>query len=95
MDALAVVQVAKEGLIEQAADLAEKEALRGYGRASSLAAALTVGATLMASADSALCEARRTPRALRRQPTRVLTGAAHPTRPWTRRRCATGPRTRG
>lgn len=55
MDALAVVQVT-EGLIEQAADLAEKEALRGYD-AVHLAAALTVGATLMASADSALCEA--------------------------------------
>ncbi len=45
-----------EALIVGAADLAEAEALRGYG-AVHLAAAVTVGATVFASADSELCAA--------------------------------------
>jgi hypothetical protein len=45
-----------EDLIERAADLAEEEALRGYD-AVHLAAALTIEATVMTSADSALCDA--------------------------------------
>jgi predicted nucleic acid-binding protein len=44
-----------ENLIEQAADLAEEEALRGYG-AVHLAAALTIEATVMTSADAVLCD---------------------------------------
>lgn len=45
-----------EGLVADAADLAESEALRGYD-AVHLAAALTVEAAILTSADSALCEA--------------------------------------
>ncbi len=45
-----------EGLIELAADLAEDEQLRGYD-AVHLAAALTVEAEILTSADTALCEA--------------------------------------
>ena len=44
------------GLIVDAADLAEAEALRGYD-AVHLAAAVTVGATVFTSADSELCAA--------------------------------------
>ena len=43
-------------LIGQAADLAEEEAVRGYD-AVHLAAALTIEATVMTSADAALCDA--------------------------------------
>jgi predicted nucleic acid-binding protein len=45
-----------EDLIELAADLAEDEQLRGYD-AVHLAAALTVEAEILTSADTALCEA--------------------------------------
>lgn len=52
---LHVVEVT-EGLVADAADLAEIEALRGYD-AVHLAAALSVGASVLTSADGALCEA--------------------------------------
>ena len=55
VDELAVVEVTEE-LIADAADLAEDEALRGYD-AVHLAAALTIEATVLASADIALCDA--------------------------------------
>jgi hypothetical protein len=55
VDQLAIVKVS-ESLIAEAADLAEQQALRGYD-AVHLAAALTVGATVMASADRELCQA--------------------------------------
>jgi predicted nucleic acid-binding protein len=45
-----------EGLIEMAAEVAEGEQLRGYD-AVHLAAALTVEAEILTSADTALCEA--------------------------------------
>lgn len=45
-----------EDLVELAADLAEDEQLRGYD-AVHLAAALTVEAEILTSADTALCEA--------------------------------------
>jgi predicted nucleic acid-binding protein len=45
-----------EDLIELSADLAEDEQLRGYD-AAHLAAALTVEAEILTSADTALCEA--------------------------------------
>lgn len=45
-----------EGLVDDAARLAEHEALRGYD-AIHLAAALLVGATVLTSADLALCDA--------------------------------------
>jgi uncharacterized protein len=45
-----------EDLIAEAADLAEAEALRGYD-AVHLAAAVAIEATLLTSADTALCEA--------------------------------------
>lgn len=45
-----------EELIAEAADLAEAEALRGYD-AAHLAAAVTVEAAVLTSADTALCEA--------------------------------------
>lgn len=48
--------VVNEKLIESAAQLAETESLRGYD-AVHLAAALFVGATVLTSADRALCEA--------------------------------------
>ena len=54
-DGLTIVEVTEE-LIADAADLAENEALRGYD-AVHLAAALTVEATVLSSADAALCEA--------------------------------------
>lgn len=52
---LAIVEVT-EDLIAFAADLAEDEALRGYD-AVHLAAALSVEATVLSSADNDLCEA--------------------------------------
>jgi predicted nucleic acid-binding protein len=52
---LTVVEVT-EDLIAQATDLAEEEALRGYD-AVHLAAALTIEATVLTSADAALCDA--------------------------------------
>ena len=45
-----------DGLIGQAAELAESEMLRGYD-AVHLAAALTIGAEVLTSADIALCAA--------------------------------------
>jgi predicted nucleic acid-binding protein len=54
-DELSIVEVT-EPLIAEAADLAEHEALRGYD-AVHLAAALVIGAELVASADVALCDA--------------------------------------
>ncbi len=55
IDELAIVEVTEE-LIGWAADLAEQEALRGYD-AVHLAAALAIEATVLASADAALCDA--------------------------------------
>lgn len=55
VEALSIVEVT-EALIADAADLAEAEALRGYD-AVHLAAAVTVEATVFASADSELCAA--------------------------------------
>ena len=55
IDDLALVQVTDE-LVGRAADLAEAESLRAYD-AMHLAAALTVGATVLTSADTALCDA--------------------------------------
>lgn len=55
VDELTVVEVTEE-LIADAADLAENEALRGYD-AVHLAAALTVEAIVLTSADTALCDA--------------------------------------
>ncbi len=55
IDDLHLVEVSEE-LVEGAARLAEDEALRGYD-AVHLAAALLVGATVLTSADLALCEA--------------------------------------
>jgi uncharacterized protein len=55
LDELAIVEVT-ESVIAQAADLAEEEALRGYD-AVHLAAALAIGAIVLASADAALCDA--------------------------------------
>jgi len=52
---LYVVEVTGE-LIEDAAELAEVEALRGYD-AVHLASALRVGSTVFTSSDAALCEA--------------------------------------
>lgn len=52
---LTIVEIT-EDLIVDAAELAEREALRGYD-AVHLAAALTVGADLVTSADAALCDA--------------------------------------
>ena len=45
-----------DALIAEAAELAEAEALRGYD-AVHLAAALAIGANVLTSADSALCDA--------------------------------------
>lgn len=55
LDELTIVAITDE-LVADAAELAEREALRGYG-AVHLAAALTVEATVLTSADSALCDA--------------------------------------
>lgn len=55
LDELTIVHVT-EDLVAAAAELAEQEALRGYD-AVHLAAALTVQATVFASADTALCAA--------------------------------------
>lgn len=55
VDDLHLVEVTAD-LIESAAQLAEAESLRGYD-AVHLAAALFVGATVLTSADKALCEA--------------------------------------
>lgn len=55
IDGLTTVEVT-EALIADAAELAEQEALRGYD-AVHLAAALTVQATVLTSADSGLCDA--------------------------------------
>jgi uncharacterized protein len=55
VEELSIVEIT-EKLIAQAADLAEAEALRGYD-AVHLAAAVTIEATVLTSADTALCEA--------------------------------------
>lgn len=55
VDELSIVEVTEE-LIAEAADLAEQEALRGYD-AVHLSSALTIGANVITSADSALCHA--------------------------------------
>lgn len=55
VDALLLVKIT-EKLVSNAADLAESESLRGYD-AVHLAAALTIEATVLTSADSALCDA--------------------------------------
>ncbi len=55
VDELSIVAITDD-LIAQAAELAESEALRGYD-AVHLAAALTVGAEVLTSADIALCAA--------------------------------------
>ncbi len=52
---LHLVEISKE-LIDDAVELAESEAVRGYD-AVHLAAALLVGATVLTSADVALCAA--------------------------------------
>lgn len=55
IEELTIVEVTEE-LIEEAAAHAEQDALRGYD-AVHLAAALTIEATVLASADTALCNA--------------------------------------
>jgi uncharacterized protein len=55
VDELTIVEVTEQ-LITEAADLAEAEALRGYD-AVHLAAALTIEAEIVTSADAALCDA--------------------------------------
>lgn len=55
VEELTIVEIT-EDLIVDAAELAEREALRGYD-AVHLAAALTVEADLVTSADAALCDA--------------------------------------
>lgn len=55
IDGLYLVAVTAE-LIEQAADLAETESLRGYDGLH-LAAAMSVDATVLTSADATLCDA--------------------------------------
>jgi predicted nucleic acid-binding protein len=55
VDELTIVEATEE-LIVAAAELAEEEALRGYD-AVHLAAALTVEATILTSADTNLCDA--------------------------------------
>ena len=55
IEELTIVEVTEE-LVEDAADLTEDEALRGCD-AVHLAAALTVEATVLTSADTALCDA--------------------------------------
>jgi uncharacterized protein len=55
VEELSIVEITEE-LIAGAADLAEAEALRGYD-AIHLAAAVTIEATVLTSADTTLCEA--------------------------------------
>ena len=55
LDELAMVAIADD-LIAQAAELADREALRGCD-AVHLAAAVTIGADVLTGADSALCSA--------------------------------------
>jgi hypothetical protein len=55
LEEVAIVKIT-EDLVAIAADLAEQEALRGYD-AVHLAAALAVGAHVLTSSDSALCDA--------------------------------------
>jgi len=55
IDQLATIEITAT-LVEDAAHLAELEALRGYD-AVHLAAALTIGADVLSSGDTALCEA--------------------------------------
>lgn len=55
VEGLSIVEVTEQ-LVADAADLAETEALRGYD-AVHLAAAVTIEANLLTSADTALCEA--------------------------------------
>lgn len=55
VDALLIVEVTEE-LVADAADLAESQALRGYD-AVHLAAAITIEAAILTSADTELCEA--------------------------------------
>lgn len=55
VDELTIVEVTEE-FVAAAADLTETERLRGYD-AVHLAAALTVEATVLATADAALCDA--------------------------------------
>jgi len=55
LDELTIVAITDD-LITQAAELADREALRGYD-AVHLAAAVTIGADVLTSADAALCVA--------------------------------------
>ncbi len=55
VEGISVVEVTEQ-LVADAGDLAEAEALRGYD-AVHLAAAVTIEANLLTSADTALCEA--------------------------------------
>ena len=55
VEELSIVEVTEQ-LVAEAADLAEAEALRGYD-AVHLAAAVTIEATILTSADTVLCEA--------------------------------------
>jgi uncharacterized protein len=55
LDQLDLIGISDD-LVQQAGDLAESESLRGYD-AVHLAGAVLVGATVMASADRALCDA--------------------------------------
>jgi uncharacterized protein len=55
IDELSIVAITDD-LIAQAAELAEREALRGYD-AVHLAAAVAIGADVLTSADTALCAA--------------------------------------
>jgi len=55
IEEMSLVEITEE-LIELAADIAEDEVLRGYD-AVHLAAALTVEAEILSSADAALCDA--------------------------------------
>lgn len=55
LDELTMVAITDD-LIAQAAELADREALRGYD-AVHLAAAVTIGADVLTSADTALCSA--------------------------------------
>lgn len=55
VDQLTIVEITRD-LVDRAAEVAEQEALRGYD-AVHLAAAVTVEATVLTSADSGLCAA--------------------------------------
>lgn len=55
IEELSIVEITEE-LVANAADLAEAEALRGYD-AVHLAAAVTIEAAVLTSADTALCDA--------------------------------------